>query len=109
MKRSGEREADRRAAERVGIFALRDRDVIPRFAVASRDRLSLPQRPMSLGPPVSRALRALVILLTAATPLWSQPPAKSGPVQRDETRERTMMSQVKVADGFNGVKYVDVR
>ncbi len=55
---------------------------------------------MSLGPPVSRALRALVILLTATTPLWSQPSAKSGPVPRDETRERTMISQVKVADGF---------
>ncbi len=56
-----------------------------------------------------RSLRALLVSLCMATPIATrasaQVAAKSGTVPHDEARERALMSQVKVADGFTATLF----
>ncbi|MEQ1690375.1 MAG: family 16 glycoside hydrolase [Gemmatimonas sp.] len=60
---------------------------------------------MMLGRIDFRPLTLAVFAIVTVTSIGAQPLAKSGPVPHDAARERAMLEQVKVADGFKATLF----
>ncbi len=60
---------------------------------------------MTLRHALHRSLRTVLLSLCVATPAIAQRAATSGTVPHNDARERALMSQVKVADGFTATLF----